>query len=65
MGTTGTEIAKSASDIILLVDNFSIIATAIVYGKNLYDSIYKFINFILTTNFATMIFVFLGAAILG
>lgn len=43
MGIAGTEIAKEASDIILLDDNFSSILTACKWGRNIYDSIKKFL----------------------
>lgn len=43
MGITGTDIAKSASDIILLDDNFSSIVVALKYGRNVYDSVRKFL----------------------
>jgi len=43
MGQTGTDMAKSASDIILLDDNFSSIIVALLFGRNIYDNIRKFI----------------------
>jgi len=45
MGIEGTEIAKEAAGIILLDDNFSSIITACKWGRNIYDSIRKFIQF--------------------
>lgn len=50
MGIAGTDIAKEASDIILLDDNFSSIITAVLWGRNIYDSIQKFLTFQLTVN---------------
>lgn len=43
MGITGTDIAKGASDIILLDDNFSSIVVALKYGRNVYDNVRKFL----------------------
>lgn len=45
MGITGTDIAKGASDIILLDDNFASIITALKYGRNIYDNVRKFLQF--------------------
>lgn len=50
MGIAGTEVAKEASDIILTDDNFTSIVRAIVWGRNIYDSIAKFLQFQLTVN---------------
>lgn len=43
MGITGTEIAKEAADIILLDDNFSSLVTSIKWGRNVYESVRKFL----------------------
>ena len=45
MGKRGTDIAKEAADIILLDDSFSSIITACKFGRNVYDCIRKFIQF--------------------
>jgi P-type E1-E2 ATPase len=45
MGITGTEIAKEAAGIILMDDNFASILTACKWGRNIYDSVRKFIQF--------------------
>jgi calcium-translocating P-type ATPase len=45
MGKVGTEVAKEASDIILLDDNFKSIVTAVKWGRNIYASIRKFLQF--------------------
>ena len=45
MGITGTEVAKEAADIILLDDNFQSIITAIKWGRNIYMSVRKFLQF--------------------
>lgn len=46
----GTEVAKEASDIVILDDNFKSIAKAILYGRTIYNNIRKFIQFQLTIN---------------
>ena len=43
MGIAGTEVAREAADIILLDDNFSSIVKAVMWGRNVYDSIKKFL----------------------
>jgi P-type Ca2+ transporter type 2B len=50
MGIQGTDVAKEASDIILTDDNFSSIVKAMMWGRNVYDSIAKFLQFQLTAN---------------
>lgn len=45
MGKSGTDVCVKASDIVLLSDDFSSILTAIKYGRNIYDSVRKFLQF--------------------
>lgn len=45
MGISGSEISKDAASIILLDDNFSSIVTACKWGRNIFSSIRKFIQF--------------------
>ena len=59
----GTDIAKEASDIVIIDNNFSSIVTAIIYGRNIYDNIRKFLQFQLSVNFCACILVFVCACI--
>ncbi|SDC38501.1 cation-translocating P-type ATPase [Geotoga petraea] len=60
MGITGTDVAKSASDMILTDDNFSTIEHAIEEGRNIYKNIKKTILFLLSCNFGEIIAIFLA-----
>ena len=51
---SGTEIAKEASDIVILDDNFLSISKAILYGRTIFKSIRKFIILQLTANFCAL-----------
>lgn len=64
MGIAGTEVAREASDIILLDDSFASITSAVWWGRSLYENIQRFILFQLTINFCACILVFL-APLLG
>nr|XP_023021649.1 plasma membrane calcium-transporting ATPase 2-like isoform X2 [Leptinotarsa decemlineata] len=61
MGIAGTDVAKEASDIILTDDNFSSIVKAVMWGRNVYDSIAKFLQFQLTVNVVAVTVAFIGA----
>jgi sodium/potassium-transporting ATPase subunit alpha len=50
MGISGTEVAKEASDIVLMDDNFASIAKGMKAGRTVYDNIKNFITYILTSN---------------
>ena len=63
MGITGTDVAKSASDIILTDDNFSTIISAIEHGRNIYNNIKKSILFLLTCNLGEVISMFVSILI--
>lgn len=54
MGIAGTQIAKDAAKIILLDDNFASIVVAAKWGRNVYDSIQKFLQFQLTVNISIL-----------
>jgi calcium-translocating P-type ATPase len=51
---SGTEVAKEASEVIIMDDNFNSIDNAILYGRTLFNSIRKFIIFQLTVNIAAV-----------
>jgi Ca2+ transporting ATPase len=61
MGIAGTDVAKEASDIILTDDNFTSIVKAVMWGRNVYDSIAKFLQFQLTVNVVAVLITFFGA----
>ncbi|KAF7707590.1 plasma membrane calcium-transporting ATPase 1-like [Silurus meridionalis] len=63
MGIAGTDVAKEASDIILTDDNFTSIVKAVMWGRNVYDSISKFLQFQLTVNVVAVVVAFTGACI--
>ena len=63
MGITGTDLSKEASDMVVLDDNFASIVHAIREGRGIYDNIIKFVNYLLSSNIAELIIIFLGLAI--
>jgi Ca2+ transporting ATPase len=64
MGIAGTEVAKEASGIILLDDNFSSIVTAIKWGRNIFECIRKFLQFQITVNIVAVFMAFMGGVVL-
>jgi len=61
-GIQGTDVAKQASDIILTDDNFSSIVKAVMWGRNVYDCIAKFLQFQLTANLSAGVISVVSAA---
>jgi Ca2+-transporting ATPase len=57
---SGSEVAKEASSIVVLDDNFKSITQAVLYGRTIFKSIRKFIVFQSTVNCASMLIVFAG-----
>jgi len=61
MGITGTEVAKEASDIILMDDNFSSIVKALAWGRTINDAVKKFLQFQITVNIVAVVVTFVTA----
>ncbi|KAJ8146142.1 hypothetical protein OY671_000770 [Metschnikowia pulcherrima] len=61
MGISGTEVAREASDIILMTDDFTDIVQAIKWGRTVAESIKKFIQFQLTVNITACVLTFVSA----
>ena len=61
MGIAGTEVAKEASAIILLDDNFSSTITALMWGRAVNDAVKKFLQFQITVNITAVILTFVSA----
>jgi len=64
MGIKGTDVAKEASDMILLDDNFASIVSGVEEGRRQYDNIQKFTRYLLSSNFGEIIAI-AGAMFLG
>ena len=60
MGKSGTDVAKNASDMILVDDNFVTIVEAVKQGRNIYDNIKRAIHFLLATNIGEIVTIFIG-----
>ena len=61
MGIAGTEVAKEASDIILMDDNFASIVKAIMWGRCVNDAVRKFLQFQISTNITAVIITFVSS----
>ncbi|OQR81907.1 calcium-transporting ATPase [Thraustotheca clavata] len=61
MGIAGTDLAKEASDIIIMDDRFSSIKKSVLWGRCVYDNIRKFIQFQLTVNIVALMLTLLSA----
>lgn len=65
MGIAGTEVAREASDIILMTDDFTAIVNAIKWGRCVSGSIKKFIQFQLTVNVTAVVLTFISSVTTG
>lgn len=65
MNGTASSIAKEASDIVFLNDNFSSILTTIKWGRHTFQSVRKFLVMQLTINLVAAVMTLLGAVFLG
>ncbi|KAH8697337.1 putative P-type calcium ATPase [Talaromyces proteolyticus] len=65
MGISGTEVAKEASDIILMDDNFTSIVKAIAWGRTVNDAVKKFLQFQITVNITAVVLTFVSAVASG
>lgn len=63
MGITGTDVAKSAADMVLTDDNFATIQKAIEEGRNIYNNIKKSVLFLLSSNFGEIITMFVAISV--
>lgn len=63
MGITGTDVAKSAADMVLTDDNFATIQKAIEEGRNIYNNIKKSVLFLLSSNLGEIITMFVAITI--
>ncbi len=58
MGQVGTDVAKDASDLILVDDNFATIVSAVEEGRRIYDNILKTVSFLLACNVGEILVIF-------
>jgi len=60
MGITGTDVAKESADMVLTDDNYASIVAAVDQGRIIYDNIRKFVFFLLSSNVAEIMVIFLA-----
>jgi len=62
---SGVSIAKDNSDMILVEDNFESVMKAVMWGRNVYQNVRRFIQFQVTVNLSTLLLVIMGSATKG
>ncbi|XP_048589442.1 plasma membrane calcium-transporting ATPase 2 [Nematostella vectensis] len=65
MGVSGSDVAKDSADVVLLDDNFGSIVWAIKWGRNVYNTVVKFLMFQFTVTWSAFIVVVIGACVTG
>ncbi|WP_135825058.1 cation-translocating P-type ATPase [Halorussus ruber] len=63
MGQRGTDVARTASDVVLRDDNFATIRDAVAEGRGVFDNVRKFVNYLLSANAGEVLVVFVGALV--
>ena len=61
----GTDLGKDAAGLVLLDNNFASIQTAVYWGRNIFDSLRKFVQFQLSVNIVAFVLAFVGSAIIS
>ena len=59
-GVNGTDYSRESSSVILIDDNFNSIIKSVLWGRNIYDALRKFIQFQLTVNGVAVVFTVVG-----
>ncbi len=60
MGVSGTDVTKSAADVILLDDNFATLVDAVYQGRTIYSNIRKFVRYLISCNIGEVVTMFAG-----
>jgi P-type Ca2+ transporter type 2B len=65
MGVAGCEVAKDSSDMILLNDDIGSTIHAVMWGRNIYNNIRKFLMFQITASLSCLVIVLVSSATMG
>ena len=60
---SGTDVSKESADLVLMNDDFGSIIEAIKWGRNVYDSVLKFLQYQFTVAWVAVIFIIVGVAV--